>query len=50
LAGYSNGSSAEIDIPLSPSGQLYIYTAQLGNSIYANDSLVVSSVGYYMGD
>ena len=50
LAGNSNGSSAEIDIPLSPSGQLYIYTVQLSNSIYTNDSLMVSVVGYYMGD
>ena len=49
-AGISNGSNAEIDIPLSPSGQLYIYTAYLTNSSYTNDLLMVAPVGYYMGD
>jgi hypothetical protein len=50
LAGQSNGNNAEIDIPLSPSGQLYIYTVHLVNSLNTNDSLMVSPVGYYMGD
>lgn len=40
----------EIDIPLSSAGTFYFYTITATNTNVLNDALVVTRLGYYMGD